>query len=566
MRIRVALGIIVIQALLSYLAWPNWLLPEPNWFSALIIFLVPAPMFFFIQSSRGKEAFFLQGLSGMAIFLPAGFYVTQIHYFPPLFGWMIWLLVGIIVFLMTSSVSLFSGILYRYFRWGFILLAPTVFETIEFLRVLLSEHIWFFPLPNGILAYPLVGVPPLIQMASFTGVYGPEFLILFIAGVVALISWEILLRWPRGRKWFGISQDVQPLERKSQYAALGLGSGIAVMLLILIITGNLEAMGVAKQQAGSARSLRPALLQSNFDPSQMFRWKERQQLVINTYRKMAWEAAEQGAQLLVFTENAVRGTLPENRDLWDDLREICKEVKLPAIVGLITKVDEKNSFNVWYHINQKGEIKNYYAKQFLVPFGEYLPMRSVIDPIISGINFVFNKTYRFLRLTAIEQNNYDLCAGRQEKIFKIGDQNIIIKVCDELLYAKYFRNSVRLGGEVVLSPAAGNWFKTPEYFYNYMMIACFRAVETRRWVARVVSMNGSFYVDALGIVRAKTAFNRQSVHVQSMPLLTMQTFYVKYGDVFGWLCLLVTMVFGILAGVSTFRESKHVSFSKPRNA
>jgi apolipoprotein N-acyltransferase len=103
------------------------------------------------------------------------------------------------------------------------------------------------------------------------------------------------------------------------------------------------------------------------------------------------------------------------------------------------------------------------------------------------------------------------------------------------------------GAEVLLSPTVGFWFRTPEYFNTTNLIACFRAVETRRWVGRVASLSTSAYIDALGCVRSPQPFNTRVVNVMTVPLLSGQTFYTKFGDVFSWLCALVSAALIALA-------------------
>ena len=107
---------------------------------------------------------------------------------------------------------------------------------------------------------------------------------------------------------------------------------------------------------------------------------------------------------------------------------------------------------------------------------------------------------------------------------------------------------MRLGGELALVPASANWFP-PEYFYVYLQAAAFRAVEVRRWLGVIMNMDGSAYIDALGYIREEVRSKQApTLQVCSVPLLKGLTFYTRYGDIFGGLCLIVAMIFGA-AGV-----------------
>jgi apolipoprotein N-acyltransferase len=50
-------------------------------------------------------------------------------------------------------------------------------------------------------------------------------------------------------------------------------------------------------------------------------------------------------------------------------------------------------------------------------------------------------------------------------------------------------------------------------------------------------------IDALGLVRKSTPYLTKSVLVTDIPAMEGKTVYVRIGDVFAWLCLLVVALF-----------------------
>jgi apolipoprotein N-acyltransferase len=544
MRPTVIAGLLILQTILSFFAWSNPLLPYSNWFSALLIFLVPVPTFligFAYAKTKSKQLFLFVGLSGAATFMPPSFLLMTIEHLM-LFGTLLLLLTGGIVFVLYGvCFTPFYRYVYTRFRWASILILPAMITSGEFLRFVFAQYIWVIPEPSRMFAHPLVGILPLIQMSSFTGSVGPEFLVCFVATAIALVLWESVLRNPQLRSALKIGTTWQPLTGIPLKRAWQTGLGIGGLLLLLTVLGNIDAALVTKKQEQSQRFLRPALMQANYDPSVLRRWDRSTALQVSMlYRKMILTAVEKKADLIVFAENAFPMALPRNKRLWDDMRAIFCEVQLPAIIGAITVVDPKHSVSMWYHVNAEGKVSGYYGKRALVPFGEYLPMRGLVDKVLAVINVLFEKSYEFLKITAVSADKYDLVRGKRHGVFRVepDEIKIFLSVCNELKYMKFVRDDVRKGGEIGFSLGASNWFKSPVYFTKQLENCIFRAIESRRWFAHLSSLGGSAHVDATGKVRQRSVYNKRSVMVESIPVLQGRSFYVRFGDIFGWLCLL----------------------------
>lgn len=546
MRKSILLFLIGLQAVCAFLAHPNYLWPASNWFSALLIFFVPIPFCLIMFIYRGKEAFLLSGLGGLAVVMPSALSLFEIMNF--IDEWMavamIFIFIGVVCFVFFGLVCLGAGACVRRFPGLLILTIPVIITGWEFLRLILPIWIWFFPPPELMFAFPLTGMLPLIQMASLTGLAGVEFLVIFVSTVLAFFGWQTVLRRARLRSWFGVSKGLQPLSGKPLALNLRLSALLGLLLGLLIVAGNLDAAKFYRLQNESERGFKPALLQSQFDPASYSVWKPRIKIAaLKVYQGMIQQAAEEGADLLMFTENALPMIWPEGAELWDQVRGLIREVKIPALLGVITTLEDQRAFNIWYLVDGKGKIQDKYIKQFLITFGEYLPMRGAIDLTVRAINSLFQKTYKVFKITAIPHDNRDLSRGKENKILQLTQGKLILRVCDEIMFPGYFRKSVRDGGEVIIVPAAGNWFKTPVYHNTRLQMAQFRAVETRRWVGYVSSMAGSAYFDALGRIHSQTPFGQQSVNVRRMPLLNEKSLYVRFGDWLGWLCVLLTAFF-----------------------
>ncbi|MEW6517136.1 MAG: nitrilase-related carbon-nitrogen hydrolase [candidate division FCPU426 bacterium] len=535
MPMQVSVLVLLVQALMAFLAYPTPLLMKPNPVSALLLPLALAPVFLFVLLYRGRQAFLWTGLSVAAVVLLPTFHLTQISLFP-VTGALLWLLTLALTFLLGGAYGSLGAFIFRRLPWSFSLSAPVLLCGEEFGRVLLSEVFSLVPPPSFTLSLPLAGWPPLIQMSAFTGLYGPALMVFFVGAVLAQVAAEFLAR----AGW--IKPDLVLTAPQRRLAGL-VSVAVAAGLLFLAVLGNADAMRFSRLQKEAQRVIRPALLQSQFDPSQAPEWGPPQRgFALRTYRQMCYEAVAKQAQVLVFTENALPLTLPGEQQAWQHLCGIFRETGLPAFVGLITTVGDEETYNVWYLISAQGEMEDHYIKRYLTPFGEYLPLRGLVDAVLGGVNALLNTSYKIFRITAIPNDHYDLGAGREEKVFAVAGARVSLKVCTETTIPRFFRQAVNQGAEVFFSPRAVNWFKTPVDWYLNMEACSFRAVESRRWIGLVASMGAAATVDALGVVRSETPYGIRAVDVPTLPLLDGLTFYARFGDLFAWLCVLVILL------------------------
>lgn len=543
MKKRYLFLMFALQGLYAYFAWPNNTFVQPTWFSFVSFLLCMIPFMFITLRYHGRKALLWGGLSGLAIIMPPAFFLTQMEYFPGI-AWMIYGLLGVILFVMYGLTAWLAGWINQRYRWAFVLVMPALLVTQEFVRISLSQSLWLSPPPSIFFAIPMAGILPLAQMASLTGIYGPAFLGLLISAITVLVIYDKLLGWEKARGWLGLRPKVQPLTSEERHKAMGLGIGLSVLMALLVMFGNLDAGKAASRQAQSDAVIRPAFLQTNHDVSMEKRWNRGTEYrVTRMLREMALEAASQKADVLVLTENALPGFLPDSVNLWYDLKSIFAEVHMPAMLGLLSTSEDLRNYNVWYYVDQNGHILNFYIKRYLTPFGEYLPMRRLLDLL----SYVYNRlTHRGLNLHALSsprEDIYDLNRGQQEKIFNMVGVKVSPKVCAEVFFSSFFRQAVKKGCEVFFCPSANNWFRKPTDYYLHVINARFRAIETRRWVAKNASMGGTVVIDALGLVRKSTPYLTKSVLVTDIPAMEGKTVYVRIGDVFAWLCLLVVALF-----------------------
>ena len=179
-----------------------------------------------------------------------------------------------------------------------------------------------------------------------------------------------------------------------------------------------------------------------------------------------------------------------------------------------------------------------YDKIHLVPFGEYLPFR----PFLGWIN-------RFVPLE-------DFSSGRTYKIFQAGcaQKKFGVLICFEDTLSHMRRTFVRSGADFLVNMTNDAWFKDTKAPFLHLQAAVLGCVENKRFLVRAANTGVSAFVDPWGrIIKSVSGYKGKMTFIEgtavaALPLISQQTFYTKFGDVFTYVCfacILGGMVFKI---------------------
>lgn len=162
-----------------------------------------------------------------------------------------------------------------------------------------------------------------------------------------------------------------------------------------------------------------------------------------------------------------------------------------------------------------------YNKIYLLPFGESVP------PPLEGIlrGFVGNFAY-----------------GRDHDLVPVGDAKAGIMICFESHFGALSRQFVLNGADVLIEMTNDGYLGPTPVLRQHLANAVFRAVETNRPVIRVTNVGITAYINERGRVLDEAPTYQEATRVWSVSKSDgSQTFYVKYGDWFAWLCTAVTL-------------------------
>ncbi len=156
----------------------------------------------------------------------------------------------------------------------------------------------------------------------------------------------------------------------------------------------------------------------------------------------------------------------------------------PDETGYVRALGAYNSVTA---IDAGGGIVGSYAKAHLVPYGEYLPMRWLLEPI---------------GLSRLVPGSIDFLPGPGPQSFELGDHGRAgIQICYEIVFSGQVVDP-KNRPDYIFNPSNDGWFGAfgpPQHFAQ----ARLRAIEEGLPVLRATTTGISGIVDAHGVVRAR---------------------------------------------------------------
>jgi apolipoprotein N-acyltransferase len=385
-----------------------------------------------------------------------------------------------------------------------LLIFPALWILLEWLRG------WFltgFPWLNAgdsQVEGPLAGYVPLL------GVYGVSLLVALSAGLL----------------WRLVAGDRVP--RRERRLGQGLGSGLAPRLapgagrrhVRWALAGALAliwlaGLGLARlewtQVAGEP--FRAAVLQANIPQS--LKWNEESLYpTLRAYVELTREAFDQGGQVIVWPETAIPEFLDRVREpLLEPLAAEAGEAGAHLVIGLpVLDYEEQTYFNGLISLGAGEE--DLYRKRHLVPFGEFMPWRSLLGPLAQAF--------------AVPMS--DFSAGDAERpLLRVGPHQVGASICYEDAFPAEVIQALPEAAYLI-NVSNDAWFGDSLAPHQHLGIARMRALETGRWMVRATNTGISAIIDHRGQVRGTVpAFQRGLFSALVQPR-TGSTPFVRFGN------------------------------------
>ena len=412
---------------------------------------------------------------------------------------------------LSLFVVLFAMVMARLTRVGglsALLAAPAVWVAGELGRT----HL-FTGFPWVLLGYSQVTVLPIAQVASLFGVFGVSALSASFSAAIAMIA-------------------VDPLRTRRTFVPL---AAAVLLLASLSLWGGWRIRRA--DLTGTGEALRVGLLQGNVDQND--KWNaERAAGIFNEYLRMSREAVAQGAGFVVWPESATPYPFGDSLVATEEIRLLARQTGVAILLGSdqLERGPIHRYFNAAFMVSPEGADAGVYRKMHLVPFGEYVPLRQV-----------------FFFASRLVEAVSDFSAGESVAVLPVRGHQVSTAICYEIVYPDLVRQFVRAGSELLTTITNDAWFGATSAPYQHFAQASMRAIENGRYLVRAANTGISGIVDPYGRVLAASGLFKPAVIVGDVRFLQATTFYTRTGDLFAYLCVVVTAVLLILVRRPTIK-------------
>ena len=193
------------------------------------------------------------------------------------------------------------------------------------------------------------------------------------------------------------------------------------------------------------------------------------------------------------------------------------------------------AYNVVSVIDDEGEIVGSYRKAHLVPYGEYLPLRDVLEPI--GLS----------RLVA---GTIDFLPGPGPQTLDLGRHGRAgVQICYEIIFSGQVVDRANRP-DYIVNPSIDGWFG-PTGPPQHMAQARMRAIEEGLPVLRATTTGISAVIDARGVVRQHLGMREQARLQGKVPPPGGRTLFAMMGN---WLALVWALT--LLAGALVVKRRR----------
>jgi apolipoprotein N-acyltransferase len=297
-------------------------------------------------------------------------------------------------------------------------------------------------------------------------------------------------------------------------------AGIAVIVTAVV------AATLSRTEPRVTNTLRVALVQGNNLNRDLTAAEENARYLPNSHFDLA-RGITDPVDLIVFPESSMDADPRSDPFIHDHLVAIAREHHAWVLANATVDADSagKRAENLDVLFDPDGNIVGTYAKRHLVPFGEYVPLRGVLQGIIP----------------ALDQVPRDYKPGTTSPIFDIAGVPAAPIICFESAFGYQVRPLVHDGAQLLLLSTNNRSYRRSANSAQHLAIGQMRAAETGRPLVQAAISGISAVVDADGVVHGRTHLFERTVLETTVAATTGQTPYVRYGE---W------VIFGCLVAVA----------------
>jgi apolipoprotein N-acyltransferase len=237
--------------------------------------------------------------------------------------------------------------------------------------------------------------------------------------------------------------------------------------------------------------------------------------VFERHLDASYEDVPEDMDLVLWPENVVDtdGDVQDAKE-GRELQALARHLSAPLSVGTVEGVDDEHFRNSQQVLDADGVWGDRYVKVQRVPFGEWVPFRSLIERVAPD--------------TLAER---DATVSTQSGLLETDAGPLATAISWEVFFGHRARSAVLDGGELLYNPTNGSTYTGTFVQTQQVASSRLRAIENGRWLVQVAPTGFSAFISPDGEVFGRTGTSERAVEVRrDVPLRTGFTWYTRTGD------------------------------------
>jgi len=238
------------------------------------------------------------------------------------------------------------------------------------------------------------------------------------------------------------------------------------------------------------------------------------------------EGTEPQPSLVIWPENSSDIDPYRNEDAALEIDRAADAIGVPILVGAVRVNDDDTLGNigiVWDPVTGPGQT---YVKRHPVPFGEYIPWRSLLEKVAPIVN----------------QVPRDFVGGDEVGLLQAGGVRVGDVICFEVAYDGLVGDVVDAGAEVIVVQTNNATFGYTDETYQQLAMGRIRAVEHGRTVLVAATSGVSAIIRPDGTVAEQSELFTPDIFVQDIELRSDRTVASRLGSAPEWTLVLLGLV------------------------